>query len=51
MLSLGSSQEVIESQRESGTLQFDIGVYLQNVVLANIASPGEGKKVFSMKKQ
>ena len=41
MLALGASQETIECQREAGKLQFDIGVYLQNVVLANIANPGE----------
>lgn len=40
MLALGSTQEVLERQKAAGNVNFDLGVYLQNVVLSNIASPG-----------
>ena len=39
MLALGSAQEVIESQIKAGKVQFDIGSFLQNVVLADLNSP------------
>ena len=43
MLALGSAQEVILRQMKAGKVNFDLGVFLQNVVLANITSPGEIK--------
>ncbi len=41
MLALGSTQEVIECQMAAGKVKFDLGVFLQNVVLSNIANPGQ----------
>ncbi len=41
MLSLGSCQEVIESHIKAGSVKFDLGMFLENVVMANIASPGK----------
>ena len=40
MLSLGSAQEVIEAQIKSGNVKFDLAGFLQNVVIADIPSPG-----------
>ena len=41
MLSLGSAQEVIEAQCiKSGNVKFDLAGFLQNVVMADIPSPG-----------
>ena len=40
MLALGSTQEVIERQMAEGKVKFDLGMFLQNVVLSNIANPG-----------
>ena len=40
MLSLGSAQEVIEAQIKSGNVKFDLAGFLQNVVMADIPSPG-----------
>ena len=43
MLSLGSAQEVIEAQCiKSGNVKFDLAGFLQNVVMADIPSPGKG---------
>ncbi len=45
MLALGSTQEVIERQLAAGRVKFDLAVFLQNVVLSNIASPGESRRL------
>ena len=39
MLALGSAQEVIEAQINSGNVQFDISSFMTNVVLADLNSP------------
>ena len=39
MLALGSAQEVIETQINSGNVQFDISSFMTNVVLADLNSP------------
>ena len=41
MLALGSVQEVVERQIRSGKVNFDLAGFMHNVVLADIASPGE----------
>ena len=35
-----SAQEVIEAQIKSGNVKFDLAGFLQNVVMADIPSPG-----------
>ena len=39
MLALGSAQEVIETQIKAGNVQFDIGSFMTDVVLADLNSP------------
>ena len=39
MLALGSAQDVIETQIKSGNVQFDIGSFMTDVVLADLNSP------------
>ena len=39
MLSLGSAQDVIEAQVKTGNVQFDIGSFMRDVVLADLNSP------------
>ena len=41
MLALGSVQEVVERQIRTGNVNFDMAGFMQNVVLADIANPGE----------
>jgi hypothetical protein len=40
MLALGSTQEVLERQMKHMD-NFDLGAYLQNVVLGNLTHPGK----------
>jgi hypothetical protein len=48
MLSLGSAQEVIEGQIKAGNVKFDLGMFLENVVMADIASPGKKRFLDSL---
>ena len=41
MLALGSAQDVLVRNMEAGKVNFEIGGFLQSVVLANIAQPGK----------
>ena len=40
MLALGSAQEIIESRITEGLVQFDLGSFMNEVVLADLNSPG-----------
>lgn len=43
MLALGSVQDVVERQIKAGNVNFDMNGFLHNVVLADVANPGNMK--------